>query len=43
MCVTLLNKRIKNNNKFSAVHNSMTKLCSALFKYDNKLEIGREN
>ena len=36
LCANLLNDRFKN----SAIHNSMTKLCSALFKYDYELKIG---
>ena len=33
----------KNKIIFSELHNSMTKLCSALFKCENKLKIGWEN
>ena len=37
----LINNRKK--IKFSASHNSTTKLCCALFKCENKLKIGEEN
>ena len=36
LCANLLNNRLK---QFSALHNSMTKLCSALFKCENKLKV----
>ena len=42
MCANLLNNP-KNRNVFSVKHNSMTKLCRALFKYENKIKIGWEN
>ena len=40
MRVTLINNRKLELSVFSALHNSMTKLCSALFKCENKLKIG---
>ena len=43
LCVNLLNNREKNRIIFSARHNSMTKLCSALFKCENKLKNGLRN
>ena len=39
MQVNLLNNRDKKLNCFSAQHNSMTKLCCALFKYENERKI----
>ena len=42
MRVTLLNNRNVFFNLFSALHNSMTKFCSALFKCEDKLKIGCE-
>ena len=39
LCAKLLNNRFK-IEFFSARHNSMTKLCRALFKCENKLKIG---
>ena len=39
LCTNLLNNHLKKG----ALHNLMTKLCSALFKYENKLKIGWEN
>ena len=39
VCANLLNKR-KTNLIVSELHNSMTKLCSTLFKCEKKLEIG---
>ena len=38
MCANLLNDRKR--YIFSAQHNPMTKLCHALFKYENKIKIG---
>ena len=38
-CANLQNNRLK-RDFFSALHNSMNKLCSALFKFENKLKIG---
>ena len=40
MRVTLLSNRKYFWNISSALHNLMTKLCSALFKSENKLKIG---
>ena len=42
MRMDLLNNR-KKCNILGALHNSMTKFCSALFKCVNKLKVGREN
>ena len=39
LCANLLNKREKDKIFFSARHNSMTKLCHALFKCENKLKL----
>ena len=41
LCANFLNKRFI-KNKISALHNSMTKLCSALFKCENRLKISWE-
>ena len=38
--VNLLNNHEKNYNIFSARNNSMTKLCRALFRYENEGKIG---
>ena len=40
LCARLLNKCAKHFIIIIARHNSMTKLCRALFKYENKLKIG---
>ena len=40
LCAKFLDNRAKSLNCFSARHNSMTKLCCALFKCENKLKIG---
>ena len=39
MQANLLNNR-ENSYLFSAQHNSMTKLCRTLFKYENERKIG---
>ena len=33
------NSPLKNQNTFSARHYSMTKLCRALFEYENKIKL----
>ena len=38
--VSFINNRKIVLGFFCALHNLMTKLCSALFKYENKLKIG---
>ena len=40
LCANLLNKCWKKLIIGSALHNSMTTLCSALFKCENELKIG---
>ena len=39
LCANLLNTGLKNYNIFSAPHNSMTKLCGALNKCEDKIKM----
>ena len=43
LCANLLNNCKNLYRFFIALHNSMSKLCCAQFKCENKLKIGREN
>ena len=43
LSANILNSRLKKKNVFSALHNSMIKLCIALFKCENRLKNGWEN